>query len=157
MTVTIQQGLTAASGASMTLLGTLTTTSGTTQSLTDIAAGYRQLYCELDGVSPNDNGGATLRISLSSTNGGAYGASVTISGSSSAAADTVDGCVIVYDISTTLVGKQVQPYTSLTAAALFATAIRAVTNTAAVLDAIKFTWVGGSSFDAGSIRVYGVK
>lgn len=136
----------------LVLLGTLTTTSGTTQSLTGIAAGYRQFYIELDGVSFSAS--ASLTLALSSTNGAAYGAAGTISAATGAAAGTVSGFVIVGNVSSTIADAK------MALASTVANGTRAPneqvftpTNTAADTDAIQFA---GGTFDAGSIRIYGV-
>lgn len=155
MGVTVQQGYTASSSSGgMTLLGTLTTTSGSTQSLTGIAAGYRQIYCEVDGVS-GTSGGANLTIATSSTNGAAYGGTVTISAGLSGASATLNGAVTVYNVSSTIAAaKATQALIGESIAAAYVGT--AATNTAAVVDAIRFG-ISSGSFDAGSIRVYGVK
>lgn len=144
----------AASTNSYTLLGTLTTTSGTTQSLTDIAAGYREFVCELEGVSLNAAG--TLTLALSSTNGAAYGTAATVSNSTAAASGTLNGIIRVVGISSTVaVSKVALPATILGAGTgLYSTADSAPTDTAAVVNAIQFA---GGTFDAGTIRIYGVK
>lgn len=155
MGVTVQQGYTASSSSGgMTLLGTLTTSSGSTQSLTSIPAGYRQLYCEVDGVS-GTSGGSNLTVATSSTNGAAYGSAVTISAGLSAASASFNGSVTIHNVSSTLTAaKAVHALIGESIAAVFAGT--AATNTAAVVNAIRFG-ISSGSFDAGSIRVYGVK
>lgn len=158
MGVTVQQGYTASSSSGgMTLLGTLTTTSGTTQSLTSIAAGYRQLYCEIQGVSLAAIN-QILTVALSSTNGAAYGTAVNISTILGNTGATFDGWLVIGNISATQAnGKIMQPFVrESNGPALFTTIAAVATNTADVVDAIRFG-VTGSSFDAGTIRVYGVK
>lgn len=146
--------LDSAGGASMTLLGTLTTTSGTTQSLTGIAAGYREIYCELDGVSFSAS--AALTLALSSTNGAAYGTTQTISNASGSAAAAFSGIVRISNVSSTVADTKTAVSVLATAAGAATSAFNVIiaTNTAAVVDAIRFA---GGTFDAGSIRIYGVK
>lgn len=144
-----------AAAGGMTLLGTLTTTSGATQSLTGIAAGYRQLYCELEGVS--NTGTQSLKVALSSTNGAAYGASALIATVLGGGADVLAGGLQIFNISsTTAAAKVAQPYIMLNGASPYTTAGPCPTNTAAVVDAIQFSWTA-NNFDAGTIRIYGVK
>lgn len=161
MGLTIQQGLTVSSsggGDSMTLLGTLTMTSGTTQSLTGIAAGYRKLYCEIDGVSGTQSN-RSLTLATSSTNGAAYGTAVSISSTLTAASDVWNGWVEVGNISSTVAaGKTALGVVAESGAALAAPIAKSVpTNTAAVVDAVRFAMSASGNFDAGAIRVYGVK
>lgn len=145
----------APSSGGMTLLGTLTTTSGTTQSLTGIAAGYKQLYFEIEGVSQGSGSARQLTVALSSTNGAAYGTAQNIGPN----VDNVNtGFGFVYNI-----GSAVAAAKSFSAAMSFAagpsTTLSGViaTNTAAVVNAVRFAWSGSGSFNAGTIRVYGVK
>lgn len=146
----------APSSGGMTLLGTLTTTSGTTQSLTGIAAGYEKLYIEIDGVSFSGN--ITMTLALSSTNGAAYGTSQTIAPATGGAAASLQGYIEVGNISST---GQVCPGQSYigagnppSVASVTITNANMATNTAAVVNAIRFA---GGTFDAGTIRIYGVK
>jgi hypothetical protein len=141
----------------MTLLGTLTTTSGTTQSLTDIAAGYRQLYCEVNGVSFSAT--RALGVELSSTNGAAYGTAVAVSGTLGTAAGTLDGWLTIGNISSTItIAKTAYPcIRESSTGTIYSTATSTVTNTAAVVNAIRFILSGAGNFDAGTILVYGVK
>lgn len=142
------------SAGGMTLLGTLTTTSGSTQDLTGIAGGYRKLYCELDGVSQSS--AAAIAVALSSTNGAAYGtAQVLIT--LSAAGNLVSGWIEIGNIGSTIANgktaiKVIAEGTTISAI----TSFLPPTNTAAAVDAIRFSTATGV-FDAGSIRIYGVK
>lgn len=143
--------------ASYTLLGTLTTTSGSTQSLTGIAAGYRYLYCEVDGVSFS-GGSTTLNVATSSTNGAAYGTAGVISGSTASASTSISGVVEVVNISATATVAKVatSALNDNSGIGMSVASVLAPTNTAAVVDAIRFSASTGS-FDAGSIRIYGVR
>lgn len=143
--------LTATNG--MTLLGTLTTTSGTTQSLTGIAAGYRRLYIEVDGVSFGTAAG--LQIALSSTNGAAYGTAANISSALSAASGALHGSIFVDGIWSTVAAGKIATSTLTEAGTNRGTTATVSTNTAAAVNAVQFTVTGGGSFDAGTIRIYG--
>lgn len=153
MSITIQSANASSGGASMTLLATLTTTSGTTHSKTGIAAGYRQLYIEVDGVSFTAS--ATLTAAVSSTNGGAYGTARNIAGPTGSGAGAVSGAATISNISSTIAASRFYVGNSLAASGT-ATVLSGVmdTDTAAVVDAIQFA---GGTFDAGTIRIYGVK
>ena len=141
----------APSSGGMTLLGTLTTTSGTTQSLTSIAAGYRAIMCEVEGVSFTTT--AALTIATSSTNGAAYGSAGTITGSLSSSAASFSGVIWIHNIGSTaqlqVASSAIQSGGDKSIGSVFCSA-----NTAAVVNAIQFA---GGTFDAGTIRVYGVK
>jgi len=142
----------------MTLLGTLTTTSGTTQSLTGIAAGYLQFYIEVDGVS-FASGSSQLTLALSSTNGAAYGTAQNVAPALGTAASTYQGPIVLYGGGTTSQFTVAMSYVSTGApptagATPTQTYIAIGTNTAAVVNAMRFA---GGTFDAGAIRIYGVK
>jgi hypothetical protein len=147
------------SSGGMTLLGTLTTTSGTTQPLTSIPSGYLQLYIEIEDVSHNSpSAGRTLTLATSINNGSSYGTAVLISAGLASAAGLIFGTAIVYGISTNPTGaKSVQPYTNTNAAQFFTTPAVISATTTGVIDAIRFAWNASGSFDAGTIRIYGVK
>jgi len=139
---------------SMTLLGTLTTTSGATQSLTGIAAGYRQLYIELEGVSCNVS--STLKMALGSGST-SYGASASVGAGMSSNSDVYAGFILVGNISsTTAAAKSALCSVMLNGTSGSVTNVSVPTGTAAVTTAVQFSWISGS-FDAGTIRIYGVK
>ena len=140
----------AASGG-MTLLGTLTTTSGTTQSLTGIG-GYNRFYVEILGVSFTSS--VAMTLALSSTNGAAYGTAQTITVTNSAG--TLAGAIDINGVSSTSQKQSATSVTQTNSTGGTATLIgvQIATNTAAACDAIRFA---GGTFNAGTIRVYGVK
>ncbi len=144
----------------MTLLGTLTTTSGTSHSLNNIPAGYRQLYIEIENVSYTGSVGRRLQLALSVNNGSTYTTPGDVSENGTTnAASKVDGTITVYGISASpLEAKFIAPrtYANLSAQAL-TTDIYHPTLAAGVVDAIRFTWGSSQAFDAGTIRIYGVK
>lgn len=145
-----------ANSGSMTLITTLTTTSGSTQSVTSISSTYRSIYCEIDGVSCT--GSQSLQIALSSTNGAAYGTAVTITSTAVNSSDTVSGIVEIKNIRSTLTSSKVTvSQLRVNGGTTGNGYVSANTNTAAACDAIRFVWDGGGNFDAGTIRVYGVK
>lgn len=138
----------------MTLLGTLTTTSGTTQSLTNIPAGYRQLYFELEGVSFTVS--AALAVALSSTNGAAYTSAVTCSALTGSAAGAIAGSITITGVGSAVSNaKFLIPSTvATTPNTPYTTGAGMGTTTNAAVNAIQFS---GGTFDAGTIRIYGVK
>lgn len=146
-------------GGGMTLISTLTTTSGTTHSVTSISSSYRSLYIEVEGVSASTF--ATLRLAVSNTNGSAYGGVISVSSNS---ADTIErfGTFEVTGLNiprSSASGRGIyvrgQVYASGTATPLdIATTASPDSATAGRIDAIQFSLSAGS-FDAGTIRVYG--
>lgn len=145
-----------AGGAGGTLVGTFTTTSGTTQSITGIASGYKYLLCEVEGVSFSAS--ASLTLAVSSTNGAAYGTAQTISAVTGAGARSLNGIFYVYGMNST---AQIQPFISdlaldnvIPGAAGAEVIAFGATNTGAVVNAIRVGG-GGTAFDAGTIPCYG--
>lgn len=158
MGVTVQQGYTASSssGGGLTLIGTITTTSGTTQALTSIPNTYKSLRLVFKGVSASSSYGLTL--ALSSTNGAAYGAAAaltTAGGTNSARSyyGTVD-----IDVYTAAVTGKIAKVALVqdTGGISGSTATLAVlTNTAAACVALRVGTDAGT-LDAGTVEVYGV-
>lgn len=140
----------------MDLIATLTTTSGTSHQVTGIDAVYRKLYIEVEGVSFNASD--YLVAALSSTNGAAYGAAVQASPTITAG-DNVAGFIELGGIrSSTSNGKVLfSAVLSSGNAVASQTVQRLSTNTAAPCNAIRFSANGGSAFDAGAIRIFGVR
>jgi len=96
-------------------------------------------------------------LEISSTNGAAYGNSVAISAASGSAGASLSGTVRISNVSSTIAASRgvlalVAPSIGSPTATVALNIMN--TNTAAVVDAIRF---GGGNFDAGTIRVYGVK
>lgn len=119
----------------MTLLGTLTTTSGTTQTLSGLTlTDYKMLYISLDGLSVSNNNDAPLR----------YG-SMPI-GVLPAVAAAYDG-QLFNDLSS---GYTTGSFNGV-ASTGFTTAYTASSTS------ITFSFADSSIFDAGVIKVYGVK
>lgn len=141
-------------GGGMTLLGTLTTTSGTTQSLTGIASGYRKFYIEVENVSNSVTTTANLQVALSSTNGAAYGTAGAIATITSAA-DIVNGWFEIGGVASLVANAKTADGMLVVNTNASAVNRLTPTNTAAAADAIQFSW-SANSFDAGTIRIYGV-
>ena len=139
--------------ATRALICTLTTTSGTTQSCSSIPA-YRELYIEVAGVSFSAT--VTMTLAVSDDNGANYGTARAISVATGSAAGVLYGTIKVSNIQTT---DSLAVASSLTAIAATATATNLAVVMAeaggapAVINAIQFA---GGTFDAGTIRVYGL-
>jgi hypothetical protein len=128
-----------AAGAGMTLLGTLTTTSGTTQTLSSLTlTGYKYLYIVANGISHSN---------------GAQNAAPVFGGNSlsSNRANTVTvNLIIIADL--------------LTGSFLYGVASSDAYNASncysggptTASTSVSFSWTNSSSFDAGSIKIYGV-
>lgn len=149
-------------GGGMTLLQTLTTTSGATQSVTSIGSTYRELHIEIEGIGHNDTISSNIpRLAVSANNGSSYGTAVTIGGNISHTS-VISGVIKVTGLQlstlTTVFGVGVDPYTNATGGSEYITTVTAKPATSGTINAIRFDWAGGSAaFDAGTIRVYGVK
>lgn len=138
--------------ATRTLIASLTTTSGTTHSVTSIPA-YRELYIEIQSVSFTAS--ATLTMAVSDDNGANYGTARNVSVASGSAGGIIVGTITV---------SNMQSSTWATALSITATAPTATMTQLAVamaeagggganINAIQFA---GGTFDGGIIRVYGL-
>lgn len=143
----------------MTLLSTLTTTSGTTQPATGLVpASYRKYYIEVEGVSFTAS--VALTVAISGNNGTNYGTAATISPVSSSGAGTLQGSFEIGGINiplregASLIAGSIQN-NNPTAGINLATVVlsKAATGATGAVDAIQFA---GGTFDAGTIRIYGV-
>lgn len=137
--------------AGLNLLGTLTTTSGTTQTLTGITSTYRYLYIEFDAVSFASTN--TLAIATS-TDGTTFGTAVNITSALAAAGNAFNGFMILGNIQlTTASVKTAMCAISNNAGAPTPTVAAISANAVGAVTAIRFS---GGTFDAGSIRIYGM-
>lgn len=141
----------AASG--MTLISTLTTTSGTTQSVTGIGV-YRELYIELCAVSFTGN--VTMTLAVSDDNGSNYGTARAISIATGTGSAVIYGTIRLSNIQTTDSLAFAHSLTALAAtstATLIDVCMAEAGGAPAIINAIQFA---GGTFDAGTIRVYGI-
>lgn len=144
----------------MTLLSTLTTTSGTTQPATGLAAStYKKYYIEVDGVSFTT--AVALTVAISGNNGSNYGTAVTISPALGAGVQTLNGSFEIGGINipnqfgATLISGSIQNSNGASGLALATLLLgKHATGATGAVDAIQFA---GGTFDAGAIRIYGVK
>lgn len=128
-----------ATSGGMTLLGTLTTTSGSTQSLTSLTlTSYKRLYLVVSGVSTSNTSG---NVQINSNN---------ITGTLASAANTWSGWVDIDLTTGTMKGFIVQSTGADGSTVAASSAITTASTTVTVT-------VSTGTFDAGSIAVYGVK
>lgn len=130
---------------SMTLLGTLTTTSGTTQTLSGLnLTTYKQLLIEIIGVSHNS--GTSQSFSVTLADASIFVLTPVISPSAalyaSICTDLASGSSIFYGDNDKFSTKPGY--------------VRGFSGILSSQTSLTFSWSGGS-FDAGSINVYGVK
>lgn len=138
--------------ATRALICTLTTTSGTTQSCTSIPA-YRELYIEVAAVSFSAS--ATMQIAVSDDNGSNYGTARNIAVATGSAGGVLYGNIRMSNIQTTDSLAVARSETAIAAGSSTGNgAVLAEAGGApAVINAIQFS---GGTFDAGTIRVYGL-
>lgn len=138
----VSQAVAALGAQNLVLLGTLTTTSGTTQTLSSLTlTGYAALLLLVDGVSTDSGAGrnllfGTARLNLSSA----------ISGTG-----TFSGFAFVSLGSGLSAGFVASSGTSPSSMRFDASGYSTASTS------VSFTWDGTGNFDAGTIRVYGIK
>lgn len=135
----------------ISLLGTLTTTSGTTQSLTDIPQTYRSLQILLRDVSSNGTGG--LQMKASDTNGSSYVAASSIGNTSQTASEKLQGLIEIFDYASSASFKLGRRDTNSSAVNVSGQ----IAPTVGAINALQFLWSAGNTFDGGEILIYGVK
>lgn len=156
VSATISAGVvTVTVGGGKVLLATLDgSTGGTTKSVTGIPSTYRELYIEVAGIS--FTAGATMTLAVSDDNGTAYGTARNITVALGAAGSVVYGTIRISNIQTTdsyAVAHSVTATGPTATATVLAVVLDEAGGTTAVINAIQFA---GGTFDAGTIRVYGV-
>jgi hypothetical protein len=134
----------------MTLLGTLTTTSGSVQTLSGLnLTDYKEIVAEINSISHNSGSAQAFSFgpsTYSATNNFSTGAG---------ASDIVAGMIFVslnsgVGTAITCQGSALPLVINAGRSYVFATGLTTASTSISVT-------VGGGSFDAGSIRVYGVK
>ena len=147
---------------SRVLLGTLTTTSGTTQSLTGLnPSAYRYYEIEVLGVS--FSGFDIFQVATSGNNGANYGTFGNMSQTLANPADTFDGLIWIYNINVPLqfAPKATSVVSRSNDGNILASAVpinvpkNAVGGTGAV-NALQFIGSAAGTFDAGLIKVWGI-
>lgn len=132
------------------LIGTLTTTSGSTQAQA-LGGTYKELRIVLNGVSGAS--ASTLRVAISDDSASTYGSAIAISAAMGSAANVLSGMLSIFN--TGLTGtKYVLAFTVSNAPEVFAGGGSEASKTG-VTTHIRFSWASGN-FDAGSISIYGL-
>ena len=140
---TIWQSAAPASTASLTLLATLTTTSGTTQSATGLATTYTYLLVVFNGVN-NSTGADVTNIEASVNNGSTWG---TLRSLGSGAPQY--GSLAIYLANSSVTPRPVSGGTINASLSIATTA-------ALPINALRFSYSSGYTFNAGAIYIYGV-
>ena len=135
-----------ASTASLTLLATLTTTSGTTQSATGLPTTYTNLLILYENVG-NSTGNNALLLAASTNNGSTYGATNSPSVGSGI---PVFGSSIIYRANSSVLNRP-----ATVGAGLAGTTSLINTLSAAPINALQFSWITGYTFNSGTIYIYG--
>jgi hypothetical protein len=139
---------------SLTLLGTLTTTSGTTQTLSGLTlTSYKQIFAVIENVSSNT--ATSTELKLNSVNG--YTDSISI-GVNTAGTTAWNGYVTI-DLASGIVVSWVGHYpVGSTDANATSTSVKSGIQTTLTNASTSIIFaVGTDSFDSGTITVYGVQ
>lgn len=131
------------------LLATLTTTSGTTQTASSLPE-CPFLLIEVNGVS--FTAAVFLTLALSDDNGASFGTANQISGALGAAANTISGVATVWNTGEIGLTKLVQ-VAQTTGGPGNQTYYAIEATKTGVITALRFA---GGTFDAGSIKIYGI-
>ncbi len=135
----VSQAITALANGNLVKLGTLTTTSGTTQTLSGLTlTSYASLFITVDNVS-HDSTGNNRRLRLAGQDlTGARGSTLFMSG------------LITLMLQSGYANSNVEALGSTTN-------VLVSTGYSTATTSISFTWDGTGNFDSGVIKVYGVK
>ena len=132
----------------MTLIGTLTTTSGTGQTQA-LGGTYREILCVFNGVSTNSSAG-TVRIAVSD-DGSIFDSVITL-GTQSSAAEAFSGFVYIYNTGVAATTKHVVSFlTSSSGVPTATTGTQASEN--GITNSVRVS--ATHTFDAGSVVIYG--
>lgn len=142
----------AGAGATWTSLGTLTTTSGATQTFSSISGAYQSLMVKIDGVS--STGTDSLQMKFSLNNGSTYSTARGVS-AGLAAANAAYGAVFIHNY-------QGSGTMNAVVSAIASDGESATSNNfdipyraSTAINAIQFLWSAGATFDAGTLTLYG--
>ena len=137
---TIWQSAAPTASASLTLLATLTTTSGTTQSATGLPTTYNNLVIVASGI--NSTAGSAYEVATSANNGSSYGAAAsfgTFTNSAFSAASTI--------IAGANLNVAIRSF-------VYGYGGTITSSTSGPINALRFS-MGGNAFTAGTIYIYG--
>lgn len=140
----------AAPSGGLTLVGTLTTTSGTEQIITDIPTTYKYLMAVVRGVSFTSTN--TLVLGVSQNNGSSYDIQADVSTALSSAGDVMAGTIMIFNTSVTSTAKYIVSNVKCTGSSATA-ALGIQSGATGKTTALRFR---GGTFDAGAIDIYGV-
>ncbi len=140
---------TSAAPESLTLLATLTTTSGATQSATGLATTYTNFVVVCNGVQASSS--AIIYVAASATNGSAYGADVSLYPSGTASA--MYGRLEIYQVGASITNH---PINRAPTNAVLANDAYVATDVSGAINALRFS-TGAGTFSAGTILIYGWK
>ena len=135
-----------ASSGGLTLLATLTTTSGTTQSATGLATTYTNLLIVYEGIN-NTTGGDYPQIAASVDNGSTYSTAMVVG---AIAVVPAYGTTMIFRANASVSNRSATNYGSL-----FRDTTKLVTASASPINALRFSWATGYTFNAGTIYIYG--
>jgi hypothetical protein len=162
MWYTKADGTAVVSSTARTLLSTLTMTSGATQSATGLTpASYRWYEIECNGVSCTTTTD-TMRMATSGNAGANYGTPVSFGQTLAAATDTWDGLAWLYNINVALqfgpagLGSVGRSSDGLRLLTTLVTIGKNATGGTGPVDAIQFSLSAAATFDAGTIKIYGI-
>lgn len=138
-----------ASTASLTLLATLTTTSGTTQSATGLPTTYTNLVIVVNATGNNTSVGY-LQLLASANNGSSYGTALQIA---PATGNPVSGQATICLASASASSR---PFAGIISSGGNGTQGRQIaTSTSGAINALQFSWSDAATFNAGTIYIYG--
>jgi len=139
----------APTAASLTLLATLTTTSGTTQTVTSLSTSYTAFIIVMEGVG-NSTGSDAVRVRASTNNGSSY---VKESPTYLALSSPAYGNTTIWRASSSVLNRTMIQYGNNANPG----GTQALINTAssAPINALQFFWNAGYTFNAGAIYIYG--
>jgi hypothetical protein len=133
---------------SLTLLATLTTTSGTTQSATGLgttSTNYLIVYEALN----NATGSSDLNVYASVDNGSTYsGTGLIVSGLGSV---PMYGVSMIFRVNASLSNRAATIFGQLS----YGSSSKIATTSAAPINALRFSWAAGYTFNGGTIYIYG--
>jgi hypothetical protein len=135
--------------AGLTLLATLTTTSGATQSATGLATTYTNFVVVCNGVQASSS--AIIYVAASATNGSAYGADVSLYPSGTPSA--MYGRLEIYQVGASITNH---PINRAPTNAVLANDAYVATDVSGAINALRFS-TGAGTFSAGTILIYGWK
>ena len=145
-------------GGGLTLLATLTTTSGTTQAATSLPTTYTQWLIVFDNIKNSASAGnnQALALALSVNNGSTYGTPV-IASANYDGTYFLSGQCEIYKTSTASAGNVYAAMVGTTSLGMATFGPYAIKTASAAPNAIQFSWSSSLSFVAGTISIYGVK